>query len=82
MEKVTTEYLKGFEECVKSFDEQLTRSTTNWLTESINLHKATTAWNEIALHVEWLKLQVLNMKDEVSTTNGTVHLSLVKREEN
>jgi len=82
MEKVTTEYLRGFEECVTSFDEQLARSTANWLTSSVDLHKAITAWNEIALHVSWLKLQVLNMKDDTSEADNAVHLSLVKKEEN
>ncbi len=81
MEKKATEYVKGFEDCLSDIDQCVTRTANTYMNEGIDLPNMVSAWNDIVTHVEYLKLHVLNMKDDMQKSGEVVHLSLIKKGE-
>ncbi len=79
MERITNEYLRGFKDCLTEISEQLNFTTKKYLSDrDVTLPLMAQAWNDMAAHVEWLKIQVLNMNDEATVLGKVLPLKLVK----
>lgn len=81
MKKKTTEYVKGFEDCLSDIDQCVSRVANTYINESVDLPNMVSAWNDVVTHVEYLKIHILNMKDNMKKQGEVVQLSLVKKEE-